>query len=103
MLWKLRAQGFRVLLAHPERNATLQGDPARLRRLVDQGVLVQVTAEALALPPEPLNVSASCSCKRHCVLSSSSTRPKAASAPTGRRSQIGSSCCLSAYWNSSCK
>jgi protein-tyrosine phosphatase len=47
MLWKLRAQGFRVLLAHPERNATLQGDPARLRRLVDQGVLVQVTAEAL--------------------------------------------------------
>jgi protein-tyrosine phosphatase len=50
MLWKLRAQGFRVLLAHPERNATLQGDPARLRRLVDQGVLVQVTAAALAGP-----------------------------------------------------
>ena len=50
MLWKLRAQGFRVLLAHPERNATLQGDPERLRRLVDQGVLVQVTAEALAGP-----------------------------------------------------
>jgi protein-tyrosine phosphatase len=50
MLWKLRAQGFRVLLAHPERNASLQGDPGRLRRLVDQGVLVQVTAAALAGP-----------------------------------------------------
>jgi protein-tyrosine phosphatase len=50
MLWTLRAQGFRVLLAHPERNPTLQDDPLRLRRLVEQGVLVQLTAESLARP-----------------------------------------------------
>jgi protein-tyrosine phosphatase len=50
MLWTLRAQGFRALLAHPERNPTLQGDPLRLRRLVEQGVLVQITAASLAGP-----------------------------------------------------
>lgn len=40
-------RGYRVLLAHPERSADLRADPDRLARLVDEGVLVQVTARAL--------------------------------------------------------
>jgi protein-tyrosine phosphatase len=43
----LRARGLRVLLGHPERNPTFQRDPARLARLVSDGVLVQVTAQSL--------------------------------------------------------
>jgi len=43
----LLARGFRVTLAHPERSPTLQADPARLGRLVEQGALVQVTASSL--------------------------------------------------------
>ncbi len=50
MLWTLRSKGFRLLLAHPERNPTMQGDPGRLGRLVDQGILVQITAGSLARP-----------------------------------------------------
>jgi protein-tyrosine phosphatase len=48
LVFRLRVQGLRVLLAHPERNPSLQRDPARLRALVEQGCLVQVTASALA-------------------------------------------------------
>lgn len=43
----LRERGYRILLAHPERNPTFQREPARLRRLVHDGVLVQVTAQSL--------------------------------------------------------
>ena len=43
----LRARGLRILLGHPERNPTFQRDPARLARLVRDGVLVQVTAQSL--------------------------------------------------------
>ena len=43
----LRERGYRVLLAHPERSADLRVDVDRLARLVDDGVLVQVTARAL--------------------------------------------------------
>jgi protein-tyrosine phosphatase len=44
-LWSL---GYRVTLAHPERNRTLQRGPQRLVALVERGVLVQVTAGSLA-------------------------------------------------------
>jgi protein-tyrosine phosphatase len=44
-LWSL---GYRVTLAHPERNRTLQRAPERLVALVEQGLLVQVTAGSLA-------------------------------------------------------
>jgi protein-tyrosine phosphatase len=44
-LWQL---GYRVTLAHPERNRTLQRDPGRLVELVERGLLVQVTAGSLA-------------------------------------------------------
>jgi protein-tyrosine phosphatase len=50
MLAALRAKGFRLLLAHPERNPTLRRDPARLGRLVERGTLVQLTASSLAGP-----------------------------------------------------
>jgi protein-tyrosine phosphatase len=44
-LWDL---GYRVLLAHPERNRAFQQDPERLGDLVAGGLLVQVTAGSLA-------------------------------------------------------
>jgi protein-tyrosine phosphatase len=43
----LMERGFRVLLAHPERCPAFQRDGARLERLVDSGVLVQVTAGSM--------------------------------------------------------
>jgi len=43
----LMMRGHRVLLAHPERCPAFQRDPARLGRLVDAGVLVQVTAASM--------------------------------------------------------
>lgn len=45
-LLALRERGYRVLLAHPERSADLRADLDRLDRLVDEGILVQVTARA---------------------------------------------------------
>lgn len=39
--------GYRVTLTHPEASADFQHSPERLLRLVDLGVLVQVTARAL--------------------------------------------------------
>jgi protein-tyrosine phosphatase len=47
LLFKIRIRGFRVLLAHPERNRSFQHDPARLLRLVEGDVLVQVTAASV--------------------------------------------------------
>jgi len=47
LLFRIRTRGFRVLLAHPERNPTFQRDPERLGRIVDGGILVQVTAASV--------------------------------------------------------
>jgi protein-tyrosine phosphatase len=47
LLFKIRIRGFRVLLAHPERNRSFQTDPGRLLRLVEGDVLVQVTAASV--------------------------------------------------------
>jgi protein-tyrosine phosphatase len=49
LLLQIAARGFRILLAHPERNRTLQARPQRVASLVRRGVLVQVTASSLAL------------------------------------------------------
>jgi len=46
-LFWLRAQGVNPVLAHPERNAEVQASPERLQRLVEGGVLVQVTAASI--------------------------------------------------------
>jgi protein-tyrosine phosphatase len=47
MLFELTIKGHRVLLAHPERNATFRENPERLAELVRRGCLVQVTAASL--------------------------------------------------------
>ena len=47
LLFSLPERGYRLLLAHPENNATFQRHPERLHELVDRGVLVQVTARSL--------------------------------------------------------
>ena len=39
--------GFRVLLAHPERNGRFQRDPSALEALIERGVLIQLTASSL--------------------------------------------------------
>lgn len=44
---QLVAKGYRITLAHPERNARFQRDLAPLEALVDQGVLLQLNAESL--------------------------------------------------------
>lgn len=46
-LLDLAGRGYRVLLAHPELSTKFQKRPARLERLVDQGVLLQVTGSSL--------------------------------------------------------
>jgi protein-tyrosine phosphatase len=48
LLWRIAVRGFRILLAHPERNPTFQSDPDRLVRLVERDVLVQLTAASIA-------------------------------------------------------
>src|ERR1700751_1113236 len=47
IVFDLQLRGFRVVLAHPERNVDVQDDPERLRPLVGNGVLVQLTAASL--------------------------------------------------------
>lgn len=47
LLYDLRLKGWRITLAHPERNLDFLRDPSPLVALVDQGILLQVNAEAL--------------------------------------------------------
>jgi protein-tyrosine phosphatase len=46
-VFTIQLAGYRVLLAHPERLADVQEDPNVLVPLVERGVLVQLTAQAL--------------------------------------------------------
>jgi protein-tyrosine phosphatase len=50
-LFSMSLRGFRVLLAHPERNRAFQEKTERLAGLVARGVLLQVTADALLGSP----------------------------------------------------
>jgi protein-tyrosine phosphatase len=50
LLFQVRACGFRVILAHPERSSAFKSDPEPLARLHEQGVLFQVNASALLAP-----------------------------------------------------
>jgi protein-tyrosine phosphatase len=43
LLFRITVRGFRILLAHPERNPSFQREPGRLRNIVGRGVLVQIT------------------------------------------------------------
>ena len=47
MLFNLQVAGYRVVLAHPERIREVQHDPNRLLPLIERGMLMQITAEAL--------------------------------------------------------
>ena len=47
LVFDLETRGFRVVLAHPERNGEVQDDPELVRELVDAGVAVQLTAGSL--------------------------------------------------------
>ena len=51
LAFELAVRGFRLLLAHPERNPTFQREPERLAELVERGALLQVTASSLARSP----------------------------------------------------
>jgi protein-tyrosine phosphatase len=51
LIYEVRRQGFRVILAHPERSRTFQREPGRLQNLADQGVLLQINADALLGKP----------------------------------------------------
>jgi protein-tyrosine phosphatase len=46
-LFSLQVAGYRVVLAHPERIIEVQQNPNRLLPLIERGVLMQITAEAL--------------------------------------------------------
>jgi protein-tyrosine phosphatase len=46
-LARLSAIGLRALIGHPERNASVQERPERLREAVESGALVQVTAASV--------------------------------------------------------
>ncbi len=46
-LLELAGRGFRLTLAHPERNPTVKERPELVGALVEQGVLVQMTARSL--------------------------------------------------------
>jgi protein-tyrosine phosphatase len=54
-VFELQLRGFAVVLAHPERNDEVQERPERLERLVEMGVLVQLTAASIdgRLGPRP--------------------------------------------------
>lgn len=47
VLFRLKAKGLRVTLAHPERSRSFQEQPRRLSELVLDGVLLQVNASSL--------------------------------------------------------
>lgn len=47
LLHHLQARGHRILLGHPERSPALHRSPDTLRRLVDAGMLAQITAGSL--------------------------------------------------------
>jgi len=44
VLFKLQVQGYKPILAHPERNAVFQERPELLYPLVERGILVQLTS-----------------------------------------------------------
>lgn len=48
LLYELRLRGFRLTLAHPERNPEFQEDPGLLEELVQQSVFLQINAGSVA-------------------------------------------------------
>ncbi|MBC7258546.1 MAG: hypothetical protein H5T65_04820 [Chloroflexi bacterium] len=46
-IFRLQVAGYKPILAHPERNASLAAAPERLGPLVERGVLVQITTTSI--------------------------------------------------------
>jgi protein-tyrosine phosphatase len=46
-VFELRGRGIGAVIAHPERNSSIQAVPDRMQQLVDLGALVQVTSASL--------------------------------------------------------
>lgn len=47
VIFRLQVAGYKPILAHPERNASLAARPERLQPLVERGVLVQITTTSI--------------------------------------------------------
>ncbi len=47
VLFDLQAKGLTPIIAHPERQASIQADPNLMKRLVERGILGQVTAMSI--------------------------------------------------------
>ena len=47
MIFELKMKGYYVVLAHPERNATIVGHVSRVSTLVERGALMQINAGSL--------------------------------------------------------
>lgn len=58
LLYQIRAAGYRVTLAHPERSREFQRDPSLLLGLIERGVLLQVNADAILGNPRKSRTSA---------------------------------------------
>jgi protein-tyrosine phosphatase len=50
LLEQVRDRGYRIVLAHPELSPSFIVDPDRLGRLVESGILLQITARSLRPP-----------------------------------------------------
>ena len=47
ILFKMMVQGYRPIITHPERNASVLKDPRILSELINAGVLAQITADSI--------------------------------------------------------
>lgn len=47
-IYALQGKGYRVIIAHPERYRAIQKDPSLAQRLVDQGCVLQASADFIA-------------------------------------------------------
>jgi protein-tyrosine phosphatase len=50
LLFQVRTRGYRITLAHPERSRDFQSHPEHLEALSENGILLEINAEALLLP-----------------------------------------------------
>ncbi|WP_404405229.1 tyrosine-protein phosphatase [Jeotgalibacillus malaysiensis] len=48
VLYEMLVEGYRPIIAHPERNSAIVEDPEKLYQLINQGAIAQLTAASLA-------------------------------------------------------
>jgi protein-tyrosine phosphatase len=80
LLFQIRAKGYRITLAHPERSRQFQSEPERVELMSDHGVLLEVNAEALLFPRRSATRKlAERLCRRGCAHALASDGHRAAS------------------------